>query len=286
MNSSVNRSYAYCTRLARARAGNFYYAFLVLPRPEQQAMCALYSFLRLADDLADEPSPTEQKQRDLASWREQLDGALRGIPRHPLHPALVDTVKRFGLEPAHLHGLLDGVEQDLTTTAIATFEELYRYCYRVASLVGLSCIRIWRCRDPQADALAEASGIAFQLTNILRDAAEDARMGRTYLPREDLDRYQCDAVQLRSGPFDDRYRALMHFELERARKYYDQAAPLTELLTSPGRAVFQVMTQTYRGLLDELEQRGFDHCNGPVRLSRWRKLGFLLGAVPVRLGWT
>jgi phytoene synthase len=285
MTSTVSQSYAYCTRLARARAGNFYYAFLVLPRAERQAMCALYAFLRVADDLADEPGALEEKRNALARWRSGLEEALRGESRHPVYAALSDTIARFGLEPAHLHGLLDGVEQDLATTSFATFSELYHYCFRVASLVGLSCVRIWGCRNPRADDLAGASGIAFQLTNILRDTVEDARLGRTYVPQEDLNRFGCRAEQLLNGPCDENYQALMQFEMKRARGFYHQAEPLTDLLAPPGRAVFQVMTRTYRGLLSALERRGFAHLNGPVQVSRWRKLGYLLDAIPVRLGW-
>jgi phytoene synthase len=241
--------------------------------------------MRVADDLADEPAPLEEKRQGLQNWRHGLNSALAGAFTHPLHPALADTVNRFGLDPAHLHGLLDGVEQDLTPKPFASFAELYQYCFRVASLVGLTCIRIWGCHDAQANEPAEASGIAFQLTNILRDAAEDARVGRVYLPEEDLQRFGCRPEQLSGGPCDAGYQGLMAFEVDRAREYYERARPLTELLPPPGRAVFQIMTNTYRGLLEAIDRRGFAHINGPVRLSRWHKLGLFMQALPVRLGW-
>jgi phytoene synthase len=285
LNIALRDSFAFCTALARKRAGNFYYAFLLLPRAERQAMCALYAFLRVADDLVDEPGDAGRQCVDLQQWRAGLAAALQGEPSHPIHPALVDTVTRFDVNPDHLHGLLDGVQQDLVQHSFTTFDELYRYCYRVASLVGLCCIRIWGCRDHRADAWAVAAGIAFQLTNILRDAALDCRAGRVYLPQEDLARFHCRAEQLSSGPCDEHYAALMEFQVHRAREYYDLAAPLMGCLPGPGRAVLQVMTRTYRGLLDEIARRGFTRIHETARLSRWRKLGIFLRALPVRYGW-
>jgi phytoene synthase len=279
-----SESYAYCERLARRAAGNFYHAFRVLPAEQRRAMCALYAFLRVADDLSDEPGPAEAKRAALAGWRQSLRAALEGDYRHPIYPALHAAVARFGVPARHLEAALDGVTMDLTRERYDTFGELYRYCYHVASAVGLSCIRIWGYAGADDPAPAEAAGVALQLTNILRDVAEDAARGRVYLPREDLDRFGCSPERLLAGPCDERFRALMRFQAERAYGYYDAAAPLTGLLPAAGRAVFLVILRTYRALLDRIVERGFDVFAGRVRLSAWHKLWLAARAVPVRWG--
>src|SRR5262249_36067571 len=152
------------------------------------------------------------------------------------------------------------------------FAELRLYCYRVASAVGLACIHIWGCRDERARAFAEDAGYAFQLTNILRDLGEDAGRGRVYLPHDELARFGYDAGRLARGERDDNFRALMRFQVERARGYYDASWPLVPLLPPAGRAVFLVMARTYRGLLELIEQRDYDVFSSRVRLSTWRKL--------------
>jgi phytoene synthase len=281
----LESSYTDCERLARREAGNFYHAFHVLPRPQRRAMCALYAFMRVTDDLADEPGEPAAKRRALKQWRSDLHAALAGDYRHRLHPALHDTVMRFGVPVAHLEEVINGVEMDLEPVRFADFAALYRYCYRVASAVGLACIHIWGFRGEQARVHAEQAGIALQLTNILRDLPEDLARGRVYLPVEDLERFGCDPLRLRRGPDDCAFRELMRFEIERARGYYDAAGGLKPLLSPAGRAVFQVMLRTYRGLLDEIERRGYDVFRGRVRLSRWRKLSLVLQALPVRCGW-
>lgn len=285
MTLSLSRSYDFCIRLTRQRAGNFYYAFLILPRAQRRAMCALYAFMRIADDIADSEAPIEQKWISLQAWRRGLIDALSGSSTHLVHPALVHIVERYRIPPIYLQELLDGVQEDLIRSRYATFAELYQYCYRVASAVGLACIHIWGHYDPKAEQYAEWSGIAFQLTNILRDVAEDARGGRIYLPQEDLTRFGCTEAQLLNGPFDEHYQQLMHFQVQRARDYYDRAWPLWHHLPPAGRAVFQVMTLIYRGVLDKVEERGFQQVNERVSLSPWHKARLLLQAVPVRLGW-
>jgi phytoene synthase len=174
---------------------------------------------------------------------------------------------------------------DLLPVCYATFAELYRYCYRVASAVGLACIHIWGFMDDRAAAYAESAGIAFQLTNILRDLREDAAQGRVYLPQEDFIRFRYDVERLYRFERDDRFRALMRFQVDRARGYYDAARPLFALLPPPGRAVFQVLLRTYRGLLDAIEKRDYDVFSRRVTLSGWHKLGLIVRAVPTRLGW-
>jgi phytoene synthase len=282
--TTVAESYALCERVCRERAANFYPAFLLLPRPQRLAMCALYAFMRITDDLADEPGDPVRKRLDLARWRRGLDDALAGRPGHETHPALYATVVRYRVSPAYLHAVIDGVEADLEPVRYATFAELYPYCWRVASAVGLACIHIWGFRDIGARAPAEAAGIAFQLTNILRDLAEDRSNGRVYLPTEDLERFGC-ADPAAWSPADPAFRAMMRFQVARARDYYRAAEPLTGQLRPAGRAVFGLMRDTYRGLLEEIEARGYDVFSRRVRLGRWRKLALFARACPVRCGW-
>jgi phytoene synthase len=278
------RSYYYCERLARREAGNFYHAFRLLPRDQRRAMCALYAFMRVADDLADQPGDVAVKRLALDEWRRQLHEALDGRYSHRLHPALHDTVRRHGIPVAYLLDVLDGVVMDLDVAQYESFAELYPYCYRVASAVGLSCIHVWGFADPKAKEYAEAAGVAFQLTNILRDLREDAERGRCYLPAEDLRRFGYGPEALRRGERSEAFRALMRFEAERAYAYYHAAGPLAELLPPPGRAVFLVMLRTYRGLLDEIVHRDYDVYAGRVRLGTWHKLWLVAQALPVRWG--
>ena len=279
-------SYGYCERLAHAQAGNFYHAFRLLPNDQRRAMCALYSFMRVADDLTDEAGAVDDKRAALETWRRQLHEALTGNYCHPLHPAFHHAVERYRIPLPYLEAVLDGVGMDLDTDRYETFAELYSYCYRVASAVGLACIHIWGFRGEGVEALAESAGIAFQLTNILRDLGEDAARGRVYLPREDLERFGYSEIELRQGTRDGRFVELMRFQVRRANGYYDAALPLAGLLRPAGRAVFVAMLRTYRGLLDEIVRRDYDVFSTRVRLSRLYKLWLAARALPLRFGWT
>jgi phytoene synthase len=283
---ALRQSYLYCDALARREAGNFYHAFRLLPRPQRRAMTALYAFMRVTDDVADEPGELERKLTALKTWRRQLDLALAGQYTHPLHAAFHHAVQTYGIPREYLEAVIEGVGMDLMPLRFATFQDLYVYCYRVASVVGLSCIHIWGFTDEKAKEYAEAAGIAFQLTNILRDLGEDAGRGRVYLPREDLDRFAYSEDSLRRGERSPAFRDLMAFEAERARRFYDQSRPLTELLYPAGRAVFQVMSRTYRGLLDAIAAADFAVFDRRIRINRWRKFWWMIEALPVRFGWT
>ena len=285
MDASLDESFRYCENLARREARHFYPAFRLLPKDQRRGMCALYAFMRIADDLSDEPGAVEDKRRRLAEWRQTLRQALAGVYAHPSHPALHQTVTTFGVPAAYLEALIDGVEMDLAATSYATFAELRNYCWHVASVVGLTCLHIWGCRDERARQFAESAGIGFQLTNILRDLKEDSNRGRIYLPQEDLTRFGYDADRLRRGVCDHAYRNLMRFQVERARSFYDSAWPLGALLPRPGRTMFLLMARTYRSLLDVIERRDYDVFSRRIRVSRWRKLMLALGTLPVRLGW-
>jgi phytoene synthase len=248
-------------------------------------MCALYAFMRVADDLSDGPGDALAKRVPLAAWREGFHAALRGHYNHPLHPAFHHTVRTNAIPIEYLEAVLDGVEMDLGPVSYATFSELKLYCYRVASAVGLSCIHIWGFADERAKAHAESAGLAFQLTNILRDLAEDAARGRVYLPRDELQCFGYDVESLGRGERDDRFRALMRFQVERARAYYQAAWPLAPLLRPAGRAVFLAMARTYRALLEAIERSDYDVFRRRVSVSRWHKLFLALQVLPVRWGW-
>jgi phytoene synthase len=285
MTDALADSYAYCEELTRREAGNFYPAFRVLPRDQRLSMCALYAFMRIADDLSDEPAPTDGKRQRLGQWRRAFDRALGGTYGHPLHAALDDTVRRHRIPRDYLEAVIDGVEMDLEPVRYATFTELRGYCYRVASVVGLASIHVWGFRDERAKEYAEKAGLAFQLTNILRDLGEDAARGRVYLPQDELDRFGYDVARLARGQRDDAFRALMRFQVGRARDYYDAAWPLAPLLEPAGRAVFLMMAHTYRGLLDVIERRDYDVFSRRARVSNWKKLWLALRVLPVRYGW-
>ena len=276
-------SFQQCRALTRAANSSFPFAFRLLPPHKHRAMDALYAFLRVTDDLADEPGELGAKRDALGRWRAALHAALNGKPTHPVHPALAHTVHRFGIPPRYLFDVIDGVEADLTATRFATFADLYPYCYRVASAVGLACVRVWGFRPgvtpADADAPAEAAGIAFQLTNILRDLGEDSARGRVYLPADELARFGCPPEAWCDPANGVAFRELMRFQAARARDYYRRSEPLDRQLSADGRAIFQVMAGTYRELLAEIERRNFDVFTTRVRVPRWRK-GLALAA-----GW-
>lgn len=285
MNPALVRSYRFCEEVARREAGNFYPAFLLLPAPQRRGMCALYTFMRIADDLSDEPMPTHVKRQQLADWRGGLRAALTGRYAHPSHAALHDTLDKYRIPPRYLEAVIDGVEMDLEPSAYRTFADLRNYCWHVASVVGLSCIHIWGFHGNDALRYAEDAGIAFQLTNILRDLGEDAARGRVYLPEEDLARFGYNQDRLRQGVCDGSFRALMRFQVQRARSFYQSGWRLIPRLSPAGQAVFLMMARTYRGLLGEIRRRDYDVFCSRVRLPRWKKLLFALAALPVRFEW-
>jgi phytoene synthase len=275
MTDALRASYRFCSTLSRREARNFYYSFLLLPATLRRSMCALYAFMRHTDDLADEPAPDGEPRRRLDAWRQSLDRALTGGPATgwPGLPALVDTVERHAIPRRYLEEVLDGVEMDLEPQPFATFEDLHGYCYRVASVVGLCCIHIWgyRSDDGRAEELAEACGVALQLTNILRDVREDATRGRIYLPEVDLKAFGVEPEDLVAGRTNDRLRALLEFESRRAYEYYEQAAHLDRLIAPVGRPVLRTIVGIYRTLLDEIVRRQYEVMASRVSLSPWRK---------------
>ena len=218
--AAVEQSYAYCRKVARTRARNFYYSFVLLSKPQRAAMCAIYAFMRYCDDLSDEPGATRSA---IERWRADLDAALDGrFSGHPVWPAFHDAVSRYAIPHRYFHEMIDGVASDLEPRRFETFGQLYRYCYQVASVVGLTVVHIFGFESPAALPLAEKCGIAFQLTNILRDIREDLERGRLYLPIEDLRRFGVSEQDLRAATRNPAFLRMMRFETQRARSYYDE----------------------------------------------------------------
>jgi phytoene synthase len=270
--STLDASYAHCRQIARRAGSNFYAAFFLLPRQKRRAMWALYAFLRHCDDLSDADGDVEKRREALAAWRQSLGQAFAGEFHHPLLPAVKDTVDRFQVPHEYLTAAIDGMEMDLGPCRYETFQDLRLYCYRVASVVGLACIHIWGFDDQAACQPAIECGVAFQLTNILRDLREDLLRDRVYLPQEDLRRFGYTAEDLQAGVCDDRFRQLMEFQVDRAERFYRAAAPLAGYLHDDGRRILRALTATYHGLLDEIRRAGGDVLHQRVRVGRLRRL--------------
>lgn len=266
---ALPESYAFCRRVARQRAKNFYYSFVLLPREQSNAMCAIYAFMRYCDDLSDEPGATREA---MERWRRALADALRGeFDAYPAWPAFYDTVRRYKIPHEYFFQMIEGVTSDLEPREVQTFGELYRYCYQVASVVGLCTIHVFGFDSPDALPLAEKCGVAFQLTNILRDVAEDASKERVYLPAEDLQRFEVQAAALRNGNLNDGVRSLLEFEGARARKYYNESAPLVEMIHKRSRPALRALIGIYSRLLERIAQRKFDVFSERVALSTAEK---------------
>ncbi len=285
----LNQSYQYCRRIARNKARNFYYSFLVLPRAKREALCAIYAFMSFTDDISDRRGEGSEKAADLKRWREALDKALAGHYSDSLIlPAFHDTVSRYRIPREYFGELIAGAEMDLRVSRYPTFADTYRYCYRVASVVGLVCIHIFGLGDPEAlgraRELAESCGVAFQLTNILRDLKEDAAAGRVYVPLEDLDVFRYSSEQLTTGVMNDAFLKLMKFEVARARTYYDCSRELLCLIELDSRPALWAMMEIYRGILGQIEKQGYNVFAHRAGLSRYAKWRILLRAWLWRLG--
>ena len=281
MRTSLADSFAWCRSLARRTAGNFYFSFLTLPADRFRDMCALYAFMRITDDLGDdERLPAGLRAQHLEEWQPDVARALDGTrtEREGL-PALADVVQRHAIPHEYLFAVIEGVRRDLEPTEFATFDELADYCYHVAGAVGLCCIHVWGFRGDSARQRAIDCGIAFQLTNILRDLGEDAEMGRLYLPREDLDRFGCTRDSILKQTRDEPFRRLMQFEANRAQEHYSRATALFENLDPPGVPIYAAMLRIYNGLLREIERRDYDVFTSRIRLPRWRKLAIAMDCI-------
>jgi squalene synthase HpnC len=289
---AVARSYEHCHRIAREAHSNFYYAFFLLPSAKRDGLAALYAFMRLVDDVADEGDDLAVKQRGLAKWRAALDEAVTG-DGHPktaaphgaaeILPALVDTMRRYRMPARYLHDLVSGAEMDLTVPTYTTFDRLREYCYRVAGTVGLTCTHVFGFRDSRALDLAEKVGLAFQLTNIIRDVRDDYALGRIYLPEEDLARFNVSPEDLGCSEPTLGLRELLRFEADRAWQCYEEGAALLGLIDQESRPALWLLVHTYSALLARIESLDFAGFSERVRLPRAEKLLFIAKARFVRL---
>jgi len=287
--SGVAESYAECHRIARAARSNFYYAFYLLPKPKRDGLAALYAFMRLVDDVADIGETLETTQRGLAKWRAAFDEAVTGRSQFfdgtavtPLGehlygelevlPALVDTMRRYNMPARYLHDLISGAEMDLTVKSYPTFDRLREYCYRVAGTVGLTCTHVFGYNDPRALDLAERLGLAFQLTNIIRDVHEDAALGRVYIPDEDLTRYSVSPEDFSRNEATLGVRELLRFEADRAWRIYEECSELLDLVDADSRSALWLLVRTYSALLARIESVDFAVFGERVRLSKAEKM--------------
>jgi phytoene synthase len=294
--AQLTMAYSVCRGITRTNAKNFYYAFLVLPKRKREALCAVYAFMRRCDDIADDPSLSfEERRYKLDTWLDALHRAQQGEPSDdPILLALTDTQRRYTIPAGLLDELAMGTAMDVESTPensaapisaetralpltvqYQTFEDLKVYCYRVASVVGLVCIHIFGYRDPAAESLAEQCGLAFQLTNIIRDVKEDAAMGRVYLPEEDLAKFGLSAADLLSNPDAARFRPLLTLEADRARDFYQAGDRLIPYISEDSQPALWVLVNIYRSLLEKIAERQYDVFSGKVSLTVSEKLRIL-----------
>jgi 15-cis-phytoene synthase len=291
--TQIAEAYRVCREIARKEARNFYYSFVALPEAKRNAICAVYAFMRHADDLSDDESLSiAERQPVLSQWLDAWHEASHGgIAVDPVFLALRDAQKRFEIPSELLEQLVEGTTMDLRRCERAedeakssydtyeTFEELYRYCYLVASVVGLVCIRIFGYQDPRAEKLAEETGIAFQLTNILRDVREDAERGRIYLPLEDLRRFGVTPEQLAQA-HDERgltkvVRELLQWEARRAEEYYQSGEKLLPLIDADSRPALWVLITIYHRLLLKIKSLSYNVFSARVSVPGYEKLAIL-----------
>lgn len=285
---SLDESYAICGAIAKREAKNFYYAFVALPAPRRNAICAIYAFMRKADDLSDDESISrEERRHNLDTWLETWQSVREGgLTDDPVFVAVRDAAARFSIPFSLLDQLVAGTTMDLEEPTAAdgepdtyaTFADLYRYCYLVASVVGLVCIRIFGYNDPAAEKYAEETGIAFQLTNILRDVAEDAERNRIYLPLEDLAAHGVSVEQLRlhpKGAVTESERNLLAAIARRAEQYYLSAQSLLPLIDAESRPALRVLVAIYHRLLQRIERANYEVFAERISVPKSQKLTIL-----------
>ena len=266
----------FVSRLTRKSRSNFFYAFLCLPRPQREALYAVYAFCRIVDDAVDVGQDQPAKRKELDRWRGEIAQVFEGSPTHPAAQRLQAAVKLFPIPREALNEIIAGVEMDLDRSTYKTFDDLYPYCYRVASAVGLCCIEIFGYSDMRAREYAVNLGVALQLTNIMRDVQPDALAGRVYLPQDDLDRFGITAGDLAAGRYTPEFLSLMQHQAARARDYYERA--WTALPRSEEHRLFaaEIMGRTYFALLETIERRRFRVFGRRVSVPTPRKLSIAL----------
>jgi phytoene synthase len=260
------------------RDTNFYYSFLVLPREQRRAIVSVWDFCRSVDDAADEAAGAEEAGARLQDWRRELDASFSGKPRTPEGRELASVIRTFNLSRRPFDALIEGVEMDVAPRRYETFADLYEYCIRVASAVGLICIEIFGCRDPGSSQYATELGVALQLTNILRDVPGDLARGRIYIPQEDFRLHHCtedelrgEAAQAGGGIQSPAVKRLLRQQGMRARHYYLKAAAALPAADARRLVAAEIMGAIYRGILTRIENRDYDVFSEVVRISRPRR---------------
>ncbi len=262
----------YCQHKAAQSGSSFYYSFLFLPTERRQAITALYAFCREVDDVVDENTDPQVARTSLAWWRSEIMRMMQDQPTHPVTRALSPHVKTYGLQMDDLVAVIDGMEMDLSQTRYLDFKGLEHYCWHVASVVGLLSARIFGLTDPRTLQYAEKLGLAFQLTNIIRDVGEDARRDRIYLPVSELQQFEVPASDILNAKHSDRFERLMRFQAERAQRYYDEAFALLPAQDRRAQRAGLIMAAIYRALLHEIERDGFRVLQHRISLTPLRKL--------------
>lgn len=269
---------AYSRKIAKASKSNFYYSFLFLPRRQREAIYSVYAFCRSIDDVVDRNISTPKAMEEIQQWRERLDRCYEGQSDHPVLVSLAKAIQEFSIPRELFDELIKGVEMDLYQNRYATFEELRPYCYRVASVVGLICIKIFGSTEEATREHAIHQGIAFQLTNILRDIRADAARGRIYIPTEDLKRFDYSEEELLACTYNPAFVNLMRFECQRAREYYRKARALLANEDRPVMVASEIMGGIYYRILEEIEQAGYNVFETNIILPTRTKLGIALKA--------
>jgi phytoene synthase len=262
----------YCQDKATRSGSSFYYSFLFLPPPQRRAITALYAFCREVDDVVDAQMEPAVARLKLAWWREEIDRLFQGNPQHPVSRALVESIANFNLPREHFIEIIDGMEMDLDYDSYPSFRELSLYCHRVASVVGLMSAEIFGYQDRHTQRYAHHLGMAFQLTNILRDVREDATRGRLYIPLDELQRFGVGVSEIMGNHSNDRIRALLKFQAERAREYYRKAFEQLPKADRYAQRAGLAMAAIYLATLEEVERDGFEVLERRVSLTPIRKL--------------
>lgn len=277
---TVDEAQAYCTTLTKSSGSNFYYSFLFLPKARRSAMYTVYAFCKAVDSAVDEPPPGSQPAEELVRWRAELDAVYHGTPTWPITISLAHHVKTLSIPKVYFEELIKGVEMDLHNNRYVTFNELSSYCYRVASVVGLICLHIFGATSARAQDYAVDLGMAFQLTNILRDVGTDAAQNRIYLPLEDLKACKYSEKALRQQTYSPEFKQLMQHEAARARQYYDKArAALMALPSHERRAltVAEIMRGVYSRILKKIEDSEYQVFGPRISLTTSHRLAIAAG---------
>jgi phytoene synthase len=277
---SVSHAQAYCTALTKKSGSNFYYSFLFLPRKRRAAMYTVYAFCKEVDNAVDEPPAGSNPQEELRRWRAELEAAYRGTPTFPVTISLAEHVRQLSIPQAYFEELIKGVEMDLAASRYTSFQDLSVYCYRVASVVGLICLHVFGPTSARAQDYAVNLGMAFQLTNILRDIGTDAAQGRIYLPQEDLEKFGCTDQAILQRQESTELRTLLHFEAARAHEYYAKAQAAFEALPAQDQrslTVSEIMRAVYVRILQKLERPKHQIFGPRARLATTHRLAVAAG---------